>query len=276
MAQKRRSRKSKRYDPIDHVLTIAARPEVLGLVLVLLSVFTLLSLLTTTRGFITGQWVDFLEQLFGMGKWGVPLVIGALGLWVVIRAIDRMPDLPWQTPVGSGVLFVAYITAATLLFHASPASSGGALGSFLASTLQNAIGLWGVWAFVTILVITGVVLLTDRMLLDLAQDSGSVFQDWWDHRRTAPVRMPAIRPALPIPSGEIPWWKQLAELLPKPNQNPGPPPNSMAPQGAIAAALKPSTNLVQAQPQAVAPANAASVPAAQRLAPTAPIRSDVD
>ena len=143
MATKKRSRKSRRYDPIDQILTIAARPEVLGLVLVLLSVFTLLSLLTTTRGVITGQWIDFLQQLFGMGKWGVPLVTGALGLWVVIRAIDRMPDLPWQTPAGSGVLFIAYITAATLLFRDDPTSSGGALGIFLADTLRNALGLWG-------------------------------------------------------------------------------------------------------------------------------------
>src|SRR5688500_5105484 len=109
MAPKRRSRKNRRYDPIDQILSIASRPEVLGLLLVLLSVFTLLSLLTTTRGAITGQWIDFLEQIFGMGKWGVPLVTGALGLWIVIRAIDRMPDLRWQTPAGSGILFIAYI-----------------------------------------------------------------------------------------------------------------------------------------------------------------------
>ena len=271
MATKRRSRKSRRYDPIDQILTIAARPEVLGLVLVLLSVFTLLSLLTTTRGVITGQWVDFLEQLFGMGKWGVPLVTGALGLWVVIRAIDRMPDLPWQTPAGSGVLFVAYITAATLLFRSDPASSGGALGLFLADTLQNALGLWGAWSFVTILVITAIVLLTDRMLLDIAQDISGLTQDLWDNRRRAPIRMPAIKPALPIPSGEIPWWKRLAEKLPKPQPKPLTPPNLVVPQTAIQSAIKPPSNLVQAQPQ---PQTTAVVPAAQRLARTTPIRPE--
>src|SRR5215207_5924759 len=143
MAQKRRSRKSRRYDPIDHILTISARPEVLGLVLILLSVFTLLSLLTTTPGAITGEWIALLQRMFGIGKWGVPLVTGALGLWVVIRAVDRMPDLPWQTPAGTAVLFVAYITAATLLFSSDPANSGGALGLFLAETFRNALGLWG-------------------------------------------------------------------------------------------------------------------------------------
>lgn len=277
MATKRRSRKNRKYDPIDQILTIAARPEVLGLVLVLLSVFTLLSLLTTTRGVITGQWIDFLEQLFGMGKWGVPLVTGALGLWVVIRAIDRMPDLPWQTPVGSGVLFVAYITASTLLFRADPQAGGGALGVFLADNLENALGLWGAWAVVTILVITGIVLLTDRFLFDLAQDTAALLQDWWDERRSTPIRMPTIRPALPIPTGEIPWWKRLAERLPRPAPKLAQPSNMVMPQGAVTNAIKPPSNLVQAKPQAqVAEPTPAAVPAAQRLARTAPMRQEAD
>ena len=286
MAAKRRSRKHKRYDPIDQILTMAARPEVLGLMLVLLSVFTLLSLLTTTRGVITGEWISFLEQLFGMGKWGVPLVTGALGLWVVIRAIDRMPDLPWQTPAGSGILFVAYITAATLLFRSDPQASGGALGVFLATNLENALGLWGAWSMVTILVITGIVLLTDRFLLDLAQETGAALQEWWDYRRRTPIKMPAIRPALPIPTGEIPWWKRLAERLPRPQPRPqthatvplnSVPPNMVMPQAsgsAIAGAIKPPSNLVQ--PQAQPAAANAPVPAAQRLARTIPMRNDAD
>jgi hypothetical protein len=40
-----------------------------------------------------------------------------------------------------------------------------------------------------------------------------MFQDWWDDRRTKPIKMPTIRPALPIPTGEIPWWKRLMEAL---------------------------------------------------------------
>ena len=277
MATKRRSRKNRKYDPIDQILTIAARPEVLGLLLVLLSVFTLLSLLTTTRGVITGQWIDFLEQLFGMGKWGIPLVTGALGLWVVIRAIDRMPDLPWQTPVGSGVLFVAYITASTLLFRADPEAGGGALGVFLADNLENALGLWGAWSVITILVITGIVLLTDRFLFDLAQDTAALLQDWWDERRSTPIRMPTIRPALPIPTGEIPWWKRLAERMPRRAPKLAQPSNMVMPQEAVANAIKPPSNLVQAKPQAqVAEPTPAAVPAAQRLARTAPIRQEAD
>ena len=96
MAQKRRTRKKRTTSPLDQFLATAARPEVLGLLLILLSVFTLLSLVTGSRGQITNWWIESLESIVGIGVWGLPLVTGALGLWVVIRAIERMPDLPWQ------------------------------------------------------------------------------------------------------------------------------------------------------------------------------------
>jgi S-DNA-T family DNA segregation ATPase FtsK/SpoIIIE len=265
MAQKRRTRKSRRNDPIHQLLTVAARPEVLGLFLVLLAVFTLLSLLTSTRGAITGGWIDLLEQLFGMGKWGIPLVTGALGLWVVIRAIDRMPDLRWQTPAGSGLLFIAYITAASLLFASNPTEAGGALGDLLATLLRNALGLWGAWSIVTILVIIGTVMLTDRLLLDLTLDAAFVVNDWWRDRDRRPTRMPNIRPALPIPSGEIPWWKQLWERLPKPAPTVAPPPNLVTPTPTPKSTLlTPPSNLVQpvppkSRPQPVTPVAAQPV-----------------
>jgi S-DNA-T family DNA segregation ATPase FtsK/SpoIIIE len=249
------------------MLMAASRPEVLGLLLVLLSVFTLLSLLTTTPGTITGQWIDLLAWLFGMGKWGVPLVTAALGLWIVIRAIDRMPDLPWQTPAGSAVLFVAYVTASSLLFRGEPDSSGGWVGNLLAVTLADALGAWGAWTVVTMTVIAGIVLLTDRLLLDMAQDLGEYTQDWWINRRR-PMRMPALRPALPIPTGELPWWKRLAERLPRRKLKPVIPPELIhpAPTGA-----KPISTLVQPQAQAQP---AAQPSAAPRLPRTAPLRAD--
>ena len=76
------------------------RAEVGGVLLVLLALFTLLSLLTASRGQLTGSWVDLLRGLFGVGVWLVPVVMGVLGLWLVVRAVERMPNLPWQRPAG--------------------------------------------------------------------------------------------------------------------------------------------------------------------------------
>ncbi|MEZ4734736.1 MAG: hypothetical protein R3E79_47195 [Caldilineaceae bacterium] len=120
------------------LLALIQRPDVMGVTLVLLSVLTLLSLLTSSTGAITGVWIGWLRLLFGVGVWGFPLVTGALGLWMVIRAVENMPDMSWQHPVGFALLFTAAIVGATL-WMGPESNAGGLIGSTLAGALQ---GCW--------------------------------------------------------------------------------------------------------------------------------------
>ena len=83
----RRKKKSSELDEILHMLGFLLRTEVQGIVLVLLSVFTLLSLFTNSRGSITGAWIDLVRALTGDGVWGVPLLTGALGTAALVVAI---------------------------------------------------------------------------------------------------------------------------------------------------------------------------------------------
>ncbi len=269
MPAKRRTRKSKQRLPIDELLSTAARPEVLGVLLVLVSVFTLLSLLTPgDPGTITFWWVELLKGWVGMGVWGLPLVTGALGLWVVIRAIERMPDLPWQRPAGSGLLLLAYILAVTLLIDQDRQAAGGVVGVFLADSLNGLIGPWGVWSAVTLFFILGLVLLTDRLLLDLAIDAAFLMQQWWD-QRAARSPAPALQPSLPIPSGVVPWWKHLGERLrPRPPLQLPSTPNLVMPTARVSAA-----EMDRAARPAASPPPAADAP---RLARTAPLRGETD
>ena len=153
--------------------TSLLRAEVLGAALVLVAVFTLLALVTGSRGGITEGWVGFLRSLFGSGIWGIPLVLGALGLWLIIRAIERMPNMSWQRPLGFAILFLALVTAAALrlapdarLQAAHAGAGGGELGTAFANGLQGLLGSWGAWAGVTFLFILGIVFLADRLLVD--------------------------------------------------------------------------------------------------------------
>ena len=198
------------------------RAEVLGAALVLIAVFTLLSLVTGSRGGVTEGWVGLLRGLFGSGVWGIPLVTGALGLWLIIRAIERMPNMSWQRPVGFAILFLALITAAALrlapdarLQSMYVGEGGGELGTALADSLQALLGSWGAWAAVTFLFILGIVFLADRILVD----AWYWFSDWSSHRpqggvtgrSAAPVTPvpPPIKPPVPLPTGVVPWWKRL-------------------------------------------------------------------
>jgi S-DNA-T family DNA segregation ATPase FtsK/SpoIIIE len=220
------------------------RAEVLGAVLVLIAVFTLLSLVTGSRGDVTGGWVGILRSLFGSGVWGIPLVTGTLGLWLIIRAIERMPNMSWQRPAGFAVIFMALITAAALRLApdqrqqaALAGAGGGELGTAFADGLQGLLGSWGAWAGVTFVFVIGLVLLADQLLVD----AWFWFTDWSNRPRDAapaarpvtpvPAAPPPIKPPVPLPSGVLPWWKRLwaprtepQSYLPLPGSTPVLPP----------------------------------------------------
>lgn len=222
MASKRRKKQTDLIDESLAYLAILLRPEVAGLTLIVVSVFTLLSLFTGSRGSITGFWIDLLQTWTGIGVWGVPLLTASVGLWMVIRVIEKLPDLPWQRPLGLFLFFLAYITGFTLWLPqpqrqavVAAGEAGGRLGLWLSYVLETGLSVWGAWAVVTFLGITGIVLLTDRLLLDLALDSRDALVDLYNGRQ-ARRREPAVRlqPALPLASGELPWWKRLVERTP--------------------------------------------------------------
>ena len=194
-------------------VAVIARIEIVGLSLVLISAFTLLSLLTGSRGSVTGLWIDFLRAATGDGVAGVPLLTGFLGLWMVLRAIDRpdaraasgrnrrpsqtgdgqrlssdMPSLPWRIPTGLILIFLAYIAAITLWLpfmvrtaRIADGGAGGALGLFFANLLENGLPGWGAWAVIGVSALLGLTLLTGRWLgRALWAASGALALDGWE------------------------------------------------------------------------------------------------
>lgn len=261
--RKRLNRKSGQRRQPGGVETLARslfRAEVGGALLALLAVFTLLSLLTANRGQLTGGWVDFLRSLFGWGAWGVPLVLGIWGLWMVIRAIDQMPNLPWQRPAGLAFLFVASITAISLLVDpelrsqmAQRGDAGGLVGRFLADALQQSVGAAGAWAFVTFFMVTGAFLLFDQWLLEAWRS----LQEWSARREVdrTPAALPG-RPVTPLPGGDLPWWKRLFAPSAPPEQSFAPPEEATLVRPTP---LRPASSEASAQDR-----NLASKPAAAR------------
>jgi DNA segregation ATPase FtsK/SpoIIIE, S-DNA-T family len=239
MVKKRRSRRSRnQLNNLEQFLGLLLRPEAAGLLLVFVSLFTLLSLLTGSRGQITGAWVDTLSSFVGMGVWGLPLVAGILGLWIMIRAIERMPDLPWQRPVGIFLLFLAYITAVSIIYETQLA--GGWLGMQLAQLLVVNLGTWAAWFIVSFTVMVGFIFLTDRLMADAAQSLWLRIQEWrddWDDWRN----LPPLEPTLPMPSGELPWWKRLVERFNSEEPPVVSPPNLVRPHPGPPSSVKPST-----------------------------------
>ena len=169
-------------------LSFIARTEILGGSLVLISIFTLLGLLTGPSGSITGLWIDLLQATTGDGVAAVPLLSGLLGLWLILRAIDKPQPykraLPWQKPTGLLLIFLAYITSLTLWLPsmtraavALNAEAGGTLGLFFADLLEAGLRVRGAWIAITFSVVLALMLLMDRLLLKLALDSWDVLRN---------------------------------------------------------------------------------------------------
>lgn len=195
------------------------RVEVGGVFLVLLALFTLLSVLTSSRGQLTGGWVDLLQGLFGWGLWAVPAVLGALGLWMVVRAVEQMPNLAWQRPAGLALLFLCAITALSLLVEpgvraqlAAKGDAGGAVGRLLADWLEQTVSRAGAWAAVTFLAMVALFWLFERLLVEI----WSALLEWSEGRsaRPAPAAALPAPPVVPMPTGQLPWWKRLWALRP--------------------------------------------------------------
>ena len=267
MAARKPAAKSKappRPDALQTVTAFLTRSEVGGIALLVLAVITLLSLLTRSNGVLTGALINTLSTLFGVGIWGFPIVTGALGFWMVIRAIERLPNLPWQRPAGLALLFIAGLIGATLWLRPQEQAGGGEVGLLLTTLLESVAGVVAAWAFFTFLCVAGLILLTDRWLINAGQDFWYLVQEWRQQRALQPSA--AIQPALPLPTGLIPLLKQLRErwqwsaaIQPTPT--------------AVQPALQ--TNLVSPDPPVRQTQRPVNTPrSAARAAPAAPLASE--
>ena len=202
MAAKRRRKKN--ANPLKQVvdgLAAVTRFEIVGLALVLVSVFTLLSLLTGSRGSVTGFWIDLLRAATGDGVAGVPLLTGFLGLWMVLHVIDgsstragakrALPILPWRIPTGLLLIFLAYITAITLWLPSlsraariADGGAGGALGLLIANLLEDGLPGWGAWTLLVCGALLGLAMVSGRRLWETLWDGGAdMALDGWESLR---------------------------------------------------------------------------------------------
>ena len=218
---KSRRRASKKQTPwIDELFATLARPEVIGLALVIVSAFTLLSLITPSRGQVMGPWVEGLTWLVGIGVWGLPVVTGMIGLWIVVLHIERTPDIPLAA-AGGPAAHAAGVAAGCI----AGADAGGARAGARHDGGRRRTGQRD-----------GAGAGADRgrprrvALCDCAGRGRPGAADGpaagRRHRRAvAGIRRlathdaraqrmdPSLRPDVPVPDGVLPWHKQLAERV---------------------------------------------------------------
>ena len=147
--------------------------DIIGLLMIIVSVFTLLSMLSPQDSGLRSGWILILKQGFGWGMLVVPLSILAGGLWLVLRTFgDRLPSVKLEQVIGAGLLYFGFLASAHGLLGArtfqdgfalaQDGRGGGAVGAVLLAALRGALGGSGTvivllaWIFIGLMFTFGI------------------------------------------------------------------------------------------------------------------------
>lgn len=129
--------------------------DVVGWGLFIVALFSFLSLISANQGKLTGWWLSILARSFGLGMYLVPILLGGIGLWLVLRQFgDRVPKPEPEQIVGVSLGFLVLLTTLHLIISwlrptedlyilGQEGLGGGMLGAALLDQSVQAIGRIG-------------------------------------------------------------------------------------------------------------------------------------
>ncbi|MBP9500534.1 MAG: DNA translocase FtsK 4TM domain-containing protein [Candidatus Promineofilum sp.] len=141
-----------------------------GIIILFLTAVLTLSLLSPNQGQFT-QWLSGIAALgFGIGRIIIPVITGAIGVFLVLRGMEQEPELPYFRLLGSGVVLLVFLAIASMMtFQSDPAyadlyavaaagKGGGYSGSLLATALIRMLGDLGAIVTLVVVGLAGIVL----------------------------------------------------------------------------------------------------------------------
>jgi S-DNA-T family DNA segregation ATPase FtsK/SpoIIIE len=132
-------------------LTPERRLDVVGVVMALAGMATLLILFSAQRSAVTESFVSILSRLLGWGIYILPVALILMGLWLILRRIEKLPPLSLERATGIVVLFLwllafmhsVYVPVDLADMAALDGVGGGHIGSFFEKFLFNNLGVAG-------------------------------------------------------------------------------------------------------------------------------------
>lgn len=130
-------------------LSAERKLDILGVALALIGLLSFLSLLSSNRGWVTGWWITVLRNISGLGAFILSIVLILVGIWLVLRNIERLPTLSIERTTGLFLLYTNLLGWLHLAFSqpsltgwelALKGGGGGYLGAFSTELLIGALG----------------------------------------------------------------------------------------------------------------------------------------
>ncbi len=204
----RRSSRTRGRRSASSGLTLDQQLDLLGGLLLTVAVLTLLSLLSQEQGSLMRWWLNAVRHAVGWGVYAVPILLGAPGLWLLLRRFgDRLPTVKRGQAIGVLLLFLLLLMVAAwlaarlagsgvdLYTPARAGAGGGYLGAFLLDWGLRGLGTAGVAVVVVMGFLIVFVLLTGLSPADILA--------WWRERQRRRREIVVHQPHL-APSDEPP------------------------------------------------------------------------
>jgi S-DNA-T family DNA segregation ATPase FtsK/SpoIIIE len=156
----------------DNTLSLDAKLDITGVVMVLLGVLTIFSLLTSTQNAYIAGWNNILQIVFGWGIYVFPISLLLVGGWLILRKFEIFPHLSIERTLGISLLFLLILTSAHFfsfpedeaIFNIETGQFGGGyLGAAMLYLLQPWLGVGG-----TAVVLVAWLLLSLAITLDVS------------------------------------------------------------------------------------------------------------
>ncbi len=159
-------------------LTPERRLDVVGAIMALVGLLTALILFSAQRSALTGSMMRLLGQMFGWGIYILPIALIVMGLWLILRRIEKLPPLSLERGTGIVLFFLwllAVLHSATLMFLPVPdvtqivleGRGGGYIGDLFARVLFNGFGTWGAIIALLAWLLISVIMVFDITVGDL-------------------------------------------------------------------------------------------------------------
>jgi DNA segregation ATPase FtsK/SpoIIIE, S-DNA-T family len=144
--------------------------DMVGAAMAVVGLLTTLILFSAQRSDFTGGMMRLLGQMFGWGIYILPVGLILMGLWLILRRIEKLPPLSLERATGILFFFIwllAVMHAATLMLLPVPqpeqivvsGKGGGYIGDIFARVLFNGFGTGGAmiallaWLLITLIMI---------------------------------------------------------------------------------------------------------------------------
>jgi DNA segregation ATPase FtsK/SpoIIIE, S-DNA-T family len=205
-----RSRPKQAARPPRPGMSLNRKLDLIGVGMTLVGLLTLLALLSSSNGWLSGGWLSLIGVAFGWGMYILPLGLILLGLWLILRHFERLPQMAPERVAGLVLLFfnlLAWLHFSILpqdqadsFAQARLGHGGGFVGSAILVLLRASLGWAGAGIALGAWLLVALALTMDVSVPELFRWVPPLldrFQAAWDGWQAAWV---ARRKAAPLPS----------------------------------------------------------------------------